>query len=296
MMAILLAGIGGALEECRAGVTAAGGTQVECETSLEEQMDTLLLQQHDAYCASRLSLVRRAGRLPLRVAFPQLQDKNVQTTFPVEKAWREELVAAGYVQSPSVLSSTFILSKQQRHALLPFGGVCGETQLFNHIPGQRAWVDKINVTRALRAAGLASLQPLTLLFGDQSTSELAELRDLDGELARWAEIPGGESADAVGWIHKRRGVENGHGITLLSWRELQARRAADADGSALIRWLRPGVLQRYVESPLLLDGRKIDLRCFILLASVNPLAAFFHSEVSARCPLVNSSRLVLALP
>ena len=295
MMAILLAGIGGALDECRAGVTAAGGTQVECEAPLEEKMDALLLEQHDAYCASRLSLVRHAGRLPLRVAFPQLQDKNVQTTFPVEKAWREELVAAGYVQSPSVLSSTFILSKQQRHALLPFGGVCGETQLFNHIPGQRAWVDKINVTRALRAAGRASLQPLTLLFGDQSTSEFAELRDLDGELARRAESST-ESADAVGWIHKRRGVENGQGITLLSWQDLQARRAADADGSALIRWLRPGVLQRYVESPLLLDGRKIDLRCFILLASVNPLAAFFHSEVSARCPLVNSSRLVLALP
>jgi hypothetical protein len=199
--------------------TASGG---ECSTStdattLEDEVDASLAQKHVEMCEQRLAMVQRAGRLPRRVAFPALTDRNVQNVFPVEKAWREELVAAGYVQTRSVLSATFVVSKQQFFDLLPFGAVCNETQLFNHIRGQHVWVDKLNLTRTLRAAGLAHLQPTTYVFGDGDEAA-TELRALDAALSArealpWTQRPSGSR---VAFIHKRRAVENSKGITLLT--------------------------------------------------------------------------------
>merc|ERR1712241_1078679 len=127
--------------------------------------------------------------------------------------------------------------------------------------------DKVNATRALRAKGLANAQPTTLLFEDNSVAE--ELQQLDAELAKWMSMsrdtrpPG----DAVAFIHERRGRENSQGITLLSWNELQERRNRDNErkGTPLKDFLVPGILQRYLDPPLLLRGHKADLRCFILV-------------------------------
>jgi len=44
----------------------------------------------------------------------------------------------------------------------------------------------------------------------------------------------------------------------------------------------PGLLQRYLDPPLLLAGHKADLRCYILVANVKPLAAFFYKDWFAR--------------
>ena len=42
------------------------------------------------------------------------------------------------------------------------------------------------------------------------------------------------------------------------------------------------VVQRYVQNPLLLDGRKIDLRLYVLVVSFQPLEVYIHSLGFAR--------------
>lgn len=41
--------------------------------------------------------------------------------------------------------------------------------------------------------------------------------------------------------------------------------------------LKKGVIQSYIEKPLLLDGRKFDYRCYCLIASTKPFLALFHT-------------------
>jgi hypothetical protein len=36
------------------------------------------------------------------------------------------------------------------------------------------------------------------------------------------------------------------------------------------------IVQRYVDQPLLFEGRKIDMRCYLYFASFSPIAAFYH--------------------
>jgi hypothetical protein len=53
------------------------------------------------------------------------------------------------------------------------------------------------------------------------------------------------------------------------WAELARRRASDAAGHGLRSFLTPGVLQSYLDPPLLLARKKVDLRCYVLVASVH---------------------------
>ena len=82
-------------------------------------------------------------------------------------------------------------------------------------------------------------------------------------------------------MHKRLGVENSQGVTPYSWRGLREKRQA-LGPAGFKRALSPGLLQKYLREPLLVDGRKTDLRCYVLIASVRPFAAFFYSEFVAR--------------
>jgi hypothetical protein len=36
------------------------------------------------------------------------------------------------------------------------------------------------------------------------------------------------------------------------------------------------VIQKYIDRPLLLTGKKFDIRCYLLIACVNPLFVVFH--------------------
>ena len=41
-------------------------------------------------------------------------------------------------------------------------------------------------------------------------------------------------------------------------------------------FLSKGVIQKYLENPLLLEGRKFDYRCYCFIACAKPLLVYFH--------------------
>ena len=47
---------------------------------------------------------------------------------------------------------------------------------------------------------------------------------------------------------------------------------------------RQALVQRYIANPLLVHGRKFDLRCFCLVARTDPLLCFYHDGY-IRCVL-----------
>jgi hypothetical protein len=276
------------------------------------------------------------------VAFPILQEAYRKTVFAAEKSWRESFTRAGFGTTLSHLDATFLISKQTRADIIGFGRPCALTQLFNHIPGQAVMSDKVSVVRRLReslaeeeyqvaaAEGqnrltFEQLMPITFVFdGANFLNSEGGQGSIEANIHEWLAFRaavialGHGEAEEVQWIHKKRGVENNKGITLLSYADLReagvvgfwdgkekaaAAQAAIAasmgkataadheEANTHILYRTPGVIQRYMTSPLLLHGRKVDFRAFVLVASVKPLAAFFHDDFMARVsPFAYSNR------
>jgi hypothetical protein len=75
------------------------------------------------------------------------------------------------------------------------------------------------------------------------------------------------------WIVKPVSLSRGRGISLIS------------DVGSLAYTSRT-VVQRYLNSPLLLSGHKFDLRLYVLVTSFEPLEAFLYEEGFARLSTV----------
>jgi hypothetical protein len=131
-------------------------------------------------------------------------------------------------------------------------------QLVNAIGGTEHMTRKDRLARLLRSHGLAeSLQPETYLV-DSDPSEVESLR------SRALAEPG-----AV-WI--RKPVARGRGVgvepipDVCAW--LDRRQGPGEHGEELV--------QRYIDNPLLLRGRKTEIRSYLLIAGADPLLALYH--------------------
>jgi len=142
--------------------------------------------QGQAYCRRRLEAALTAGgsagrlKLPRVVAFPVLGGG-----FRAEKAWREAFREAGFDTAPSPDVATIIISKQWRFDRLPGGALCGATQMFNHIPGAMAIVNKAQLVASLHRLG-DSLGPALRDEVDQLMPESYIMAD-KGECARFVD-------------------------------------------------------------------------------------------------------------
>eukprot|EP00514_Thraustochytrium_sp_LLF1b_P010005 CAMPEP_0184548688 /NCGR_PEP_ID=MMETSP0199_2-20130426/6352_1 /TAXON_ID=1112570 /ORGANISM="Thraustochytrium sp., Strain LLF1b" /LENGTH=396 /DNA_ID=CAMNT_0026943321 /DNA_START=231 /DNA_END=1417 /DNA_ORIENTATION=+ len=78
------------------------------------------------------------------------------------------------------------------------------------------------------------------------------------------------------WIMKPTGKARGVGIFLVTKLNQVRKWASRTNGQDVY------VISRYIERPLLIGGRKFDLRCYVLVTSYRPLKAYFYEDGFAR--------------
>jgi len=152
-------------------------------------------------------------------------------------------------------------------------------QLLNHLPNERALSDKGCLAENLYAydrvqtkhdLGVSDLVPETYCLY------------IPEERARFFErlLPK-ESKENL-WILKLCTSSSGDGVRIL-WqfdevREFYARVEKDDSDELYARY----VIQRYIENPLLLEGRKSEIRIYWLVASLDPLLVLLYREGTVR--------------
>jgi hypothetical protein len=144
----------------------------------------------------------------------------------------------------------------------PHDAVWFISQRVNHIPKTGALTHKDQLKTALQryssgrgaAAALFNIMPLTF--------------NLPRDYVPFLHALGATKPGAL-WIMKTIGMSRGRGIKLVS----------SIDD---VTYSVPVVVQQYVDRPLLLAGRKFDLRLYVCVTQFNPLEAFLSSIGFAR--------------
>ena len=95
--------------------------------------------------------------------------------------------------------------------------------------------------------------------------------------SRLGAVSSGGTVSACGqpWILKRTDLSNGQGATIVPRPS-----AAWAAGPEVVNLTAHGhrwIAQRYIADPLLLDGRKSELRVYWLVASLKPLVVLYNT-------------------
>jgi hypothetical protein len=91
------------------------------------------------------------------------------------------------------------------------------------------------------------------------------------------------------WIMKPCASSCGKGIKVVTGHQAMANASAVGSGSKAAASAKKYLYQRYLRSPYLIDGKKFDLRIYVLVAGVDPLRVYVHREGLTRISTVNYS-------
>ncbi|XP_040007743.1 protein polyglycylase TTLL10 [Xiphias gladius] len=142
---------------------------------------------------------------------------------------------------------------------------------------------KVNHGRGLRRLKMEEFVPTTFRM------DVREERD-----AFFAQQEGVRNNEIRMWICKPTGLNQGRGIFLLKSQEelaafrLKLQHMDDSQANRKMHHCRPQacIVQHYIQSPLLLKGKKFDVRCYLLIACTAPYMVFFrHGYVRLTCDL-----------
>ena len=152
-------------------------------------------------------------------------------------------------------------------------------QLLNHIPREYRIIDKGNLTQVLGSHDATrSTDGLRMADFHQESYRLYE----EDERRRFlALLPQRDDPENL-WILKPTDLSKGRGIRIF-WQfdELKKKLLHPARhglGPGDLRY----VAQRYIKNPLLLDGRKSEIRIYWMIASVEPLLVLMYREGTVR--------------
>lgn len=80
------------------------------------------------------------------------------------------------------------------------------------------------------------------------------------------------------WIAKPTGKAQGKGIFLVSKLEQVRKWAQKAASHQPLPFREPYIISRYISNPLLVGGKKFDMRLYVLVTSYRPLRAYLYKE------------------
>lgn len=156
----------------------------------------------------------------------------------------------------------------------------GPKQLLNHLPNETAMINK-----GLLTENLGRLQADDSLNDLLSPAEFYQpsycLYDPISRREFFAQLPATESPENL-WIYKPCGESRGRGIKIL-WQFEKMKGYYDRLMDLPIEVSsRKGIIQRYIKNPLLLEGRKSEMRVYWLVASIDPLIVLIYPEPTVR--------------
>ena len=160
-------------------------------------------------------------------------------------------------------------------------------QLLNHFPNERAVTDKGFLAEHL---GGFSRSQSKYDFGMKELVQETYCLYIPEERARFfSQLPPSESKENL-WILKPCSSSRGRGIQIL-WQFDELRDAyAHPEQFDFDPQTDRYVIQRYIRNPLLLDGRKSEIRIYWLVASLEPLLVLMYREGTVR---LNTQRFSL---
>ncbi|XP_035761591.1 protein polyglycylase TTLL10 isoform X3 [Neolamprologus brichardi] len=112
--------------------------------------------------------------------------------------------------------------------------------------------------------------------------------------AFFAQQEGVSNSESRMWICKPTGMNQGRGIFLLKSKEdiaafrLKLKHTEDRRFNRKMHYRQPQayIVQHYIQNPLLLKGKKFDVRSYLLIACTAPYVVFFrHGYVRLTCDL-----------
>ncbi|CAF0708512.1 unnamed protein product [Brachionus calyciflorus] len=150
-------------------------------------------------------------------------------------------------------------------------------QMVNHIPNCSLFTNKLNLLCSLQAFEKSQVQnpnkvfipleeylPLTYKLDDRVDRELYFANAKNEEL----------------WICKPVSMNQGKGIYLVRDPEMLRQKLELTEDGQQKRFgiTKPlgRIIQKYIRNPLLINKRKFDIRCYMLVSNTKPLMVFYH--------------------
>ncbi|XP_026187794.1 protein polyglycylase TTLL10 isoform X2 [Mastacembelus armatus] len=176
-------------------------------------------------------------------------------------------------------------------------------QLLYQIPNNKVLTTKIGLLSSLReyerVSSKVSHGPgLRRLKMEEFVPTTFRMDVKEEREAFFAQQEGLSTSESKMWICKPTGLNQGKGIFLLKSQEdisafklkLQLMEDCQAKRKMHHRQPQARIVQHYIQSPLLLKGKKFDVRSYLLIACTAPYMVFFrHGYVRLTCDLYDPS-------
>ena len=152
-------------------------------------------------------------------------------------------------------------------------------QLINHFQNESAIINKGYLTETLTRHEQRRTD--VSLPMSQFYRQSYRLYDPVERETFFGQLPETDTPDNL-WIYKPGNNSRGRGIKIL-WEFDDLRKEYAALGNRPVTNKREqGIIQRYISNPLLLEGRKSELRIYWLVASIDPLMVLVYPDATVR--------------